>query len=472
MTKWPGCWRPTGLLLLFLAGGGCTTYQPKPLDAESVREGLQPPDMAAVRARALEIQHPILHPVELQAEEGLTPDGAAILAVLLNPSLRAARDQRDLAEAQAQAAGILPNPVLNFDMEVPTGGDREGKVNAYGLGLSWDVASLISHAARVAEGRSRVDAVDMDIAWREWQVAQGAKAAVYELEGLQQQVALFQQLDQRLSRLRSHVDQAVAEGSMTALDANAVRGAEANAHERMLKLEKQAARERLTLLSLMGLPPDTPIRLSEDIDLPVEIELGDSSLHEELEQRWLDLVALRRGYESQEEAVHAAVLEQFPRVSLGPTLNRDTDNVRTTGFGLNIELPIFDRNQGKIAIERATRQQLYDEYLSRIAEARSDVEKIKSGIHFLNEQIAAARETEAQLGSLVREQTKALEQGRTTALACSATWSEFFDTQAGIVGFQGELARAIVALELATGYYSIPGLAGTSTAPSTAGENP
>ena len=62
-----------------------------PITAEAVRTKLQPPDMAQVRILASEIKHPILHPVELKADEALSPDGAAVLAVILNPSLRAAR---------------------------------------------------------------------------------------------------------------------------------------------------------------------------------------------------------------------------------------------------------------------------------------------------------------------------------------------------------------------------------------------
>ena len=59
--------------------------------------------------------------------------------------------------------------------------------------------------------------------------------------------------------------------------------------------------------------------------------------------------------------MRAAVLAQFPRVNIGFSQLRDTTNVVTSGFGVTIDLPVFDRNQGHIAIERATRKQLFDE---------------------------------------------------------------------------------------------------------------
>jgi outer membrane protein TolC len=176
-----------------------------------------------------------------------------------------------------------------------------------------------------------------------------------------------------------------------------------------------------------------------------------------LEQRRLDLLALRRGYDSQEAAVRAAVLEQFPRITIGPTINRDTDNIRTTGFGLNIELPIFNRRQGKIAVERATRKKLYNEYINRVFEARSDIEQVESGIHFLNEQLAAAQTVEANLRNLAENYRRALVDGRTDALAYYTIWNDLIDAQIKLVDLKGQLARAVVALELATGFYKIPG---------------
>jgi cobalt-zinc-cadmium efflux system outer membrane protein len=95
--------------------------------------------MAELRILASEINHPILHPVEMKPNEGLTPNGAAVLAVLLNPSLRAIRDQRAVSSAQVLDAGLLPDPDLSFSLDVPTGGNTAGRVNAYGLGLIEDL---------------------------------------------------------------------------------------------------------------------------------------------------------------------------------------------------------------------------------------------------------------------------------------------------------------------------------------------
>ena len=445
-----------GVVTVFLIGG-CATYHPMPLTQDAVHAKLQPPDMAELRILASEINHPILHPVELKPNEGLSPDGAAVLAVLLNPSLRAVRDQRALSSAQLLDAGLLPNPELTYSLDVPTGGDTAGRVNAYGLELNWDVTSLISRASRIGEAKARKEAIDLDIAWQEWQVAQAAKAAVYQLVSLQNQIALAEQVYQRMAQNLAHIQKAVADGSMTANARNAAQAANRQANENLLDLERQADQQRLQLRRLMGLPTDAQIRLSKDINLPPQVELPTgTTLLEGLEQRRLDLLALRRGYDSQEAAVQVAIMEQFPRIGIGPTISRDTDNIRTTGFNLNIELPVFNRNQGKIAREQATRQKLFDEYVNRVFEAHSDIELLLSGIRFTNEQIAAAQAAEPDLGRLVENYRAALADGRTDALIYYTAWNDLVSTQTKVFALKGQLAQAVVALQLATGFYEIP----------------
>jgi len=260
-------------LFILAVAIGCTTYHPMPITSEAVDGKLQPPDMAELRILASKINHPILPPVEMNPNEGLTPNGAAVLAVLLNPSLRAIRDQRAVSSAQVFDAGLLPDPDLTFSLDVPTGGDTAGRVNAYGLGLDWNVTSLISRTAKVGEAKARREAVDLDIAWQEWQVAQGAKAAVYQLASLQSQIALLEQVRQSMAENLAHIQRAVADGSMTVDTLNTAQAANSRANESLLELEKQADHQRLKLMRLIGLPAGTQIHLSKKVLLPSRVAL-------------------------------------------------------------------------------------------------------------------------------------------------------------------------------------------------------
>ncbi len=458
-------YRDGGGRLLFLGGtvaavclaGSCATYHPRPLTEEAVQDRLRPPKTEQLCILANEIVHPLLQPVKIKPHEGLSPDGAAVLAVLLNPSLRVARDQKALSDAQLLQAGLLPDPDLSYSLDVPSGGDTTGKVTAYGLGLSWDVTSLIRRSSRRDQAQAHGDAVVLNIAWQEWQVAQAAKAAVYRLVTLQHQTALAETKQKISVQYLQEVKKAVTDGSLTAAALYAALGEILRAGEKRLELKQQADHQELQLKRLMGLPPDARIQLRNDIDLPARIEPPDVALlSEDLAQRRLDLLALRRGYESQEAAVRGAIRDQFPRIIIGPTLDRDTDDQRTTGFELTITLPIFNRNRGKIAEERATRQALFDEYADRIFTARSDTALLLSGIQYLNARIAESRAAESELGRLAENYRLALADGRSDAATCNKIENDLIDARMQTVALKGQLAQALVALELATGLYEIP----------------
>src|SRR4029077_6125614 len=132
-------------LLLFLIPA-CATYEPMPLDQAAVAAKLAPPSIEAIQVQAKEIQHPVLKPIEFDIRDGLSPDEAAILAVIANPKLRASRDQRQLAEAQLLQAGILPNPQFSYSLGVPTGGMTQGTTSAYNYGLNWEITSIVSRS--------------------------------------------------------------------------------------------------------------------------------------------------------------------------------------------------------------------------------------------------------------------------------------------------------------------------------------
>ena len=100
----------------------CTHYQPLPLTAESIQQQLQTPSREQLTIQAAKIKHPLLKPVKFDREDGLSPDKAAILAVLRNPQLRAVRDQHGIANAQLLQAGLLPDPQVSYSFSAPSGG--------------------------------------------------------------------------------------------------------------------------------------------------------------------------------------------------------------------------------------------------------------------------------------------------------------------------------------------------------------
>jgi len=447
-------------LCLFACAGlsGCRAYRPMVLDDQTVQEALSTPSPQVLRMRVDALEHPIIPPIRLDLSDGLSPDEAVVLAVVLNPTLRAVRDQRGVAAAQLLQAGLLPNPQLTYNMDFPTGGSTAGTINAWGAGLDWAATELISLSARRDAALKHSLSVVMDVAWQEWQTAEGAKTAVYDLVSLERQVAFAARSDGRLAENYATVRQALQAGLVTELDLSAAETASRAAHSTVLDLRKQMAERRVKLNRLLGLPIDANTVVEPGIELPSRMEPPSlARLLDGLGGRRLDLVALRRGFESQENTLRAAILNQFPRINLGLNQARDTGNVVTTGFALVIDLPLFNRNQGRVAIERATRQQLFDEYVDRVFRARMDIGKLLVRIPLINEEIRTAEETEQSGRQLVETYRGALDEGQADVLSYYTAWNDLTQTQIRILQLKQQLVDTRIALELACGLYELPG---------------
>jgi outer membrane protein TolC len=253
--------------------GGCTSYEAMPLNSASVEKTLAVPEASKLRVAAKEIKHPILKPIELNDGPGITPDQAAILAVLMNPGLRAKRDQRQLAAAQLLQAGILPNPQLNFTEDIPIGGSDQGSVNAFAVGLSWDVTSLISHDAKVRAAQAGSASVDLDIAWQEWQTAQAARTAAYDVIALEAQVGQAREVDRELTQNASVIQGAVDRHEKTVLDASAAQVASMDAHIAAISAQRDLEQQRLQLNRALGFGPEINVQVRGDVELPSHLSL-------------------------------------------------------------------------------------------------------------------------------------------------------------------------------------------------------
>jgi len=176
-------------------------------------------------------------------------------------------------------------------------------------------------------------------------------------------------------------------------------------------------------------------------------------------------VALRRGYESQEAIVRAAILAQFPRLNLGANRTLDSGNVGTMGGASTLDLPLFDRNQGGIALERATRQQLFDEYTARVFEARAEIARLLTEARNLQQEIETARAAEPGLERLVTTYRQAVNAGQADVLSYYSAWNNLTQKRIDVLVFEQQLMQTRIALELASGYYQATIAPGTDTAP-------
>lgn len=387
--------------------------------------------------------------VVLDDRDGLSADEAAILAIDRNPRLRVARAARGIDRAELIAAGVLPNPRLEAGLDFPVAG-ADAEILGYGAAIAWNVTPLISRGARVSGATENLVAVDLDIAWQEWQVAQAARLHTIRAICLERRAALARELEQiwqgRLEGLR----EALAQGALTAIEVTSAERAHADARVRRFELEQRAVSERAELNQALGIDAVREVVLDPAFRA-AEKSPKLAALLEELPRRRLDLIALQHARMSHDEKLRAEVLARFPPVEIGFNTRREVDRAGSVGISLAIDLPFFDRNQAAVAAERARGTQVAAEYEARLLEARADVVRAVKEWAIVREQLTAAREGSQAAEKLAEQMRLAAQSGAMSQLLAIDVMERAYGSRLGVLEIEQTSAELEVALAVASG---------------------
>jgi outer membrane protein TolC len=201
--------------------------------------------------------------------------------------------------------------------------------------------------------------------------------------------------------------QAQQDGNLTSDALTAALTAYTDTNRQYTDLQRTALQTHRDLNSLLGLESDVRLQLADSDDIaPLPDSAIDAAL-QVLSQRRPDLLALEAGYQAQEQKYRAAILGQFPGLSVGFVRASDTTPIYTSGFQINLNLPIFNRNQGNVAIERATRQRLRDEYQERLNAAYADVAQIRADTALLARQLSATESSLPEVDRVAKDASDA-----------------------------------------------------------------
>lgn len=405
------------LITLFLLGG-CATYQPQPLPEHApLRKNLH-----LLVAKVNRSIKPGNDRYRVNLNDGLDLTEVAIIAVLDNPDLKARRAQLKVAGAQAFAAGLLPDPQLATNIDHPT---TAGYSNGLGLGLGYNIIPLITRQARISAAQGTHTKVQLQLLWQEWQVIQQARSLAVRFQLEQQRLTLLRTMHKLYQQRYQYSRQGLIDGNVT-LDVNGTDlTALVDSFSQISQLEQQHNRTQHNLHHLLGLQADVVISLAK---LPAETSIDRTSIQARLKILPTirpDLLALKAGYQAQEDRVRAAILAQFPSFSIGINRARDTSNVYTGGFSISLNLPLFSGNRGAIAIARATRGQLSEEYQARLAQTQTDVSRLMTLQSIIEDQRHHLQTYLPRLKKLVERARRAYRQGDIDALTfinMESTW--------------------------------------------------
>jgi len=306
---------------------------------------------------------------------GLSLTEVAIFAVNNNAYLNVQRKRLGVAGAQLYSAKLFPDPHLSVGLDHPSTG-MPNLVNAFASGLSYSIIPLINRGARIERKEEALHQVNLELIWMEWQVSQHARSLAVRWVSEQDRLLLLYKMRELYAHRYQRSAEALKQGDLT-LDVNGTDlTALLNTFTLINKLQQTHNTTTHALCILLNLAPDYPLSIAAPGSpalVTKEQFLGQLAV---LAKQRPDLLALQAGYRSQEAKVRAAILSQFPSLSVGISRARDSDSLYSNSFNIGINLPLFSGNRGVIAIQRATRERLRAEYQTRLNQATVTANKL------------------------------------------------------------------------------------------------
>lgn len=428
------------LALLLLAG--CASYTPRPL-ATTPSDS----DIAALSRDAATIDRPYLKPANVDLSAPLDDNAIAVIAVLNNPDLKAMRTKAGVADAQVFSARLLPDPTFSLGLGGILSGPDPFSEIASGLGL--DLNALRTGKVRRQAAEAQAKQVRLDLAWAEWQTAGQARLQAVRIRRLQGAIDLLRIDDTAAQSLLGRNLRAAARGDVASTSVEAVRTDAVATADKLRTAEHDLDAARLELVKLLGLPPETQLRLAPSVDTAPALD--PTMLTRIALDNRLDLQALRAGYDAQEAAVHKAILDQFPSLALNLNFTRDTGGNNILGPTVDFTLPLWNRNRGGIAVERATREQLKAEYDARLFQTRADIAAAASAVSLARRQRDAVRGQLPELDRLARVSRAAADRGDVSRATAETAEGALRDKRVELATADQTIDEAMIALELLTG---------------------
>ncbi len=425
------------LIVAFVpALSACATYAPAPL-------GTTPP----VASLSATVKRSYLASVTIDLSRPLDSNAVATVAVIANPDLKALRARADVTGAQAFSAGLLPDPTFSAGADaVLSGPDTKTNLTA-ALGLNLNdlrTRGVVRTKAQAENSQAR-----LDLAWSEWQTSGQARLQAVRIQRLELQLLLNAASRKAQENLLERTARAAGRGDIGGDQLQVARAAAATATEAHSATERGLATARLELTRLLGLPPQTTLTLAP-APLPDAPPSAETLVTLALAER-SDLAALRAGYTAQEAALHKAVMDQFPALNLTINGNRDSADNSLVGPAVDFTLPLWNRNQGGIAVERATRAAMKAEYDARLFQTCAEITAAVDDINRLRLQRDRLLVDLPEVQNFADSTGKAADHGDLSPATAEAAGQALRDKQLQISQAEQDIAELTISLELLTG---------------------
>lgn len=323
---------------------------------------------------------PILAPtqptVKLTSTDFITQDGISVerlieLGASRRADLLAARQRLAIAEGRLRQARLRPNPTLDGEYgtaRILGGGDE----NNFSIGVTQVFETGGKRSRRAAVAELELQQIRFEVAAIERELIVGIRAAYTNALASARQLDVLEKLIAGNEEIVRVTEARLKEGDVAPLDVNLVKVENDRLKVQAIQAKSDLETQLLQIRTLIGADLAESLRLVPQPERPPRFDLGLNELTEIALKNRPDLQAARLGEELGNARINLAKANSVPNVagSVRYTRNKrvndfppssgfgsfpQTDNELT--FGVSVEIPIFNRNQGEIASATGERLQ-------------------------------------------------------------------------------------------------------------------
>lgn len=285
---------------------------------------------------------------DLPAEVGV----AEVLQLVAehNPDLAARRVELDIAMSDVVAAGLLPNPTVEYGGMVAVTGPNTIDGSQHAVTVEQPLLLAGQRRSRRAAALARVDAAAADVASFAAELALEARRQFAALLAAQERLERLSDSRRRLQEVERIVAGRARAGTMSQYDLARVVVEGAALAGRVAEAESEREAAAIDLARAVGVPSWRPRAVGRFA--AGELATDVDGLWAEAEPALPALEAARRVEDAAVRDVDVARRERWPVPSLigGPYMNTTPESWAAV-VGFSVPLPLFDR--GQAGVQRA-----------------------------------------------------------------------------------------------------------------------
>jgi outer membrane protein, heavy metal efflux system len=342
---------------------------------------------------------------EAHAQNRVTLTQAVAECLSADPRIRAGAEVVQQARSDLWTASLVPNPTLGtggslLPLGQPFNVDHQGGPPQFDVGLAFPIDWLLfgKRATAVDSARAGVDVAAAEFADLVRQRLAATVSAFYTVVAAKALLDLARQDFESLERLQHITEELVRLGGSGSIEIDRVRVSVLDSQRDVRRREADLTTAKAALLAQLGRntsATDLDVEGQLDVSSPVP-PLSAESAFSLAQQYRPDLVAARLRVERANAEAHHAETQALPDLAPHVGYTRQFQekaigfpDVNAYGVGVDMSLPVFDRNQGNIQKAHSVVAQSGNDLRAQLVALRAEIEQVTRDYGFTYEMVTA-----------------------------------------------------------------------------------